>query len=373
MDARNRLYAWKDPYDLPGTEALFLQAMKENLQFQWEHCPEYRKLLTGLDFSPERLQMPEDLKDLPFLPTLFFKSHALFSMPERKMLIRATSSGTSGAMSRMSFDAHSLWHGLRMVLRLGSFHRLFSWKPAHYVVLGYQPHRGNQTAVTKTAFGTTCFTPALHREYALKYRDGGYQVDLEGVAAALERFAGSAFPTRFIGFPSYTYFLLSFLKERGVKLRLKPGSRIMLGGGWKQFYREKVEKEELYALAEEVLGVGEQGFMEFFGAVEHPILYCTCKRHRFHVPVYSRVIIRDPETLAPLPMGRLGLVELMTPMVRSVPILSVMTDDLGVLRDGRECGCGIESPTLEIAGRIGMQGIKTCAAAAEDVLKGAGV
>lgn len=373
MDARNRLYAWKDPYDLPGTDALFLRAMRENLEFQWEHCPEYRKILTGLGFSPEMLKTGEDLKKLPFFPTLFFKSHTLFSMPEHRMLIKATSSGTSGSMSHMGFDAHSLWHGLRMVLRLGKYHRLFSWKPANYIVLGYKPHRGNQTAVTKTAFGATCFTPALRREYALKYWDGGYQVDLEGVAEALERFERSAFPTRFMGFPSYTWFLLSFLKERGKKLRLKPGSRIMLGGGWKQFYREKVEKEELYALAQEVLGLGEESFVEFFGAAEHPILYCTCRNHRFHVPVYSRVVIRDPETFSLLPMGRMGLVELMTPMVHSVPILSVMTDDLGILRDGRECGCGISSPTLEIVGRVGMQGIKTCAASAEDVLKEAGV
>lgn len=369
MSAVKQLFSWKDPYDLAGTDALFVQAMRENCAFQYRNCEEYRHILDGLGFQPQQLQGTEDLAVLPFLPTLFFKSHELYSMPASRMPIKATSSGTSGQMSRLGFDAPGLLCGLRMVLRVGGFHRLFSWRPAHYVVLGYQPHRGNRTAVTKTAFGATCFTPALHREYALKYRENGYQLDLEGVERALERFQRSAFPTRFMGFPSYTYFLLSHLKERGMRLRLKPGSKILLGGGWKQFYRQKVEKEVLYALAEEVLGVGEKDIVEFFGAVEHPILYCDCERHHFHVPVYSRVIIRDPETFEPLPSGRMGLVNLLTPMTKSVPILSVMTDDLGVLHQGADCGCGVSSPYLEIIGRVGLRDIRTCAAHAEEHLQ----
>ena len=49
--------------------------------------------------------------------------------------------------------------------------------------------------------------------------------------------------------------------------------------------------------------------------------------------------------------------------------MSVMTDDIGILHDGKKCGCGIESPYLEIIGRIGMKDIKTCAAGAAELLK----
>lgn len=91
-----------------------------------------------------------------------------------------------------------------------------------------------------------------------------------------------------------------------MRLRLHRGSKIMLGGGWKQFYRQQVDKRTLYALAEKVLGVGQENIVEFFGAVEHPILYCACPNQHFHVPVYSRVIIRDVRTLAPLPAREAG-------------------------------------------------------------------
>ena len=198
----------------------------------------------------------------------------------------------------------------------------------------------------------------------------GYEPDLDGVVAAVRRHADSAFPLRFMGFPSYTYFMLQKMEEQGMRLRLHRGSKIMLGGGWKQFYRQQVDKRTLYALAEKVLGVGQENIVEFFGAVEHPILYCACPNQHFHVPVYSRVIIRDVRTLAPLPHGNPGLVNLITPMVGATPVVSVLTDDLGVLHDGASCGCGIESPYLELLGRVGLKEIKTCAAGAAELLTG---
>ena len=140
----------------------------------------------------------------------------------------------------------------------------------------------------------------------------------------------------------------------------------MLGGGWKQFYREQVDKRALYDLIRRRLHVDEENIIEFFGAVEHPILYTDCKAHHFHVPIYSRVLIRDVHTLDPLPHGQTGLVNLITPMVKAVPILSVMTDDLGI-RGVRLHGAHLN---LEIIGRVGMRDIKTCAAGAADFLKG---
>ena len=102
--------------------------------------------------------------------------------------------------------------------------------------------------------------------------------------------------------------------------------------------------------------------------MEHPIFYNTCKNHHFHIPIYARVIIRDPDTLEPLPMGRVGLVNLISPLMCATPTLSVMTDDLGYLTPGGKCGCGIRTPFLTILGRVGMSGIQTCAAGASELL-----
>ena len=370
MGAREKLFGWKDPYDTEGTEEVFTAAMRENAAYSYAHCPEYRAVLDDQGFSPEDLRTPEDLARLPFLPTAFLKAHHLFAMPRSRMLIRASSSGTSGAgRSEIGLELGALAAGARMVAKVASPRRILSPVPCHYVIFGYPP-RGTSAAAAKTAFGYTFLAPALSRTYAMRKTEGGYVPDLNGAVRALVRLGKSPFPTRLMGFPSYTYFALKLMEERGLSVRLPAGSSVMLGGGWKQHWREKPEKGELYALIRRTLGIPEEAVMESYGAAEHPILYCDCPAHRFHVPVYSRVIIRDPWTLEPLPMGKTGLVNLLTPMIFATPVLSVLTDDLGILHPGGDCYCGKKSPWLEIIGRAGMEEIRTCAAGAEALLAG---
>ncbi len=368
MSYRNKLFSYQNPYDIKGSEMLFIKAMQENCLFQYKNCPDYARILDEKGFHPKDLQSVEDLEKLPFIPTLYFKRHTMFSVPEKRLLIKATSSGTSGKMSRMGFNVSSLYRGFRMVCRVIKYHGLFSLRPSHYLIFGYEPHPGNTLAFSKTAYGFTYFAPALSRSYALKYRESGYQVDLEELKEKLIRYSKQKAPVRTIGFPAYTYFLLKQMKEEGIHVKLPKGSVLTLGGGWKQFYAQEVSKKEFYALVEEMLGVDESHIFEFFGAVEHPILYTDCRCHHFHVPVYSRVIIRDVDSLQPVEGGKPGLVNLLTPMVDSVPILSIMTDDLGILHH-EPCGCGESSPWLEILGRVGIKDIITCAAGAEAVLK----
>lgn len=255
-----------------------------------------------------------------------------------------------------------------MVITVGKYHGLFSAKPVHYIIFGYEPNKSNSVAFAKTAYGFTYFAPALTRDYALKYTNEGYQTDLENIKQKLIKYSRSGFPVRTIGFPAYTYFVLKQMKEEGIRLQLPKGSIMTLGGGWKQFYSEQVSKEDFYALAKEVLGLEDKNIFEFFGAVEHPILYTDCRCHHFHVPIYSRVIIRDVDTLEPVENGKPGLVNLITPMVDSVPVLSIMTDDLGILHE-EGCACQEESPWLEILGRVGIKDIITCAAGAGELLK----
>ena len=366
---RSRLFSVKEPYDISSTEELFFRAVRESCEFHYNNCAEYKRALDSSGFSPDMLREYGDIKRLPFLPTALFKRHEIFSMPKNRIAVKVTSSGTKGSFSRIGFDIGSLWCGLKMTLRITRRRRLISPVPVNYIVFGYKPHRSNKTAVAKTAFGATLFAPALRRAYALKYDGERYTPDLEGVIEAIQRYSRSRFPTRFMGFPSYTYFMMKLMEERNISVSLPKNSIIMLGGGWKQFYLEQVDKAEFYRLAKKTLNVEESNIVEFFGAVEHPILYCDCKNHHFHIPAYSRVIIRDVHTLKPLENGRMGLINLITPMVRATPILSVMTDDLGVIRDGAECGCGCASPYLEIIGRVGLKDIKTCAAGAAELLK----
>ena len=368
MKYRSKLFSNKNAF-ADNTDNLFIKAVKENCLYQYNHCKIYRKILDGMGFDINELKTIKDISKIPFLPTLFFKKYKLYSVSSFRAVVKATSSGTKGLKSEIGFCISDLYSGLKMVLSVSKLRGLFSPVPCNYIIFGYKPHRSNKTAVTKTALGATFFTPALSRTFALKYRDGKYKADLDGVLNAVIKYSNSKFPLRFMGFPSYTYFLMKMMDEKNIHVVLPRNSKILLGGGWKQFYTEQVDKSVFYDLAKKVLGIDDNNIIEFFGAVEHPVLYCDCKNHHFHVPVYSRVLIRDVDTLEVLGNEKEGLVNLITPMVKACPILSVMTDDLGILHDGKSCGCGINTPYLEIIGRIGMKDIKTCAAGAAEILK----
>ena len=267
MFSRQRLFWSRDPYDLEGTQERFVQAVADNCAWHMGRCPEYRAIAQGLGFSPKTLVETGVLSAFPMVPTLFFKRHALFSMPKWRMGMKVTSSGTSGRFSRVGFDWGAMFAEVPMVLKLGWKHGLVSPRPANYVVLGYKPHRENSTGVTRTMFGLTFFAPPLRRFYALRMEKGRYVPNLDGAARALARFARSPFPTRIVGFPSYLWFGLKRMEELGVSLHLRPGSQILLAGGWKQHAAQQVDKSVLYDLARKVLGVGEEHIHELFGAV----------------------------------------------------------------------------------------------------------
>ena len=368
MTFRKKLFSSKKIYDQKNTEEVFLNAVRENIEFLAQNCTGYAQILKSGGFALQDVRSAEDLYKIPAIPTLFFKSHELYAMDEKKFKIRATSSGTSGMQSRIGLDAETYRLGIKMVIKTFSYHKIISALPVNYIVLGYEPKRQNNAGAVQTAYGTTRFAPALHREYALKATKDGYELNIEGISRALLRYSKTGFPVRFVGFPAYMCFLVKALKEKGINLKLNKRSKVLIGGGWKQFAAQGMPKRELYDLIYETLGIREENCREFFSAVEHPVAYCDCKNHHFHVPVYSRVIIRDVDTLMPVKNGEMGLLSFITPLVGSMPLISVITDDLAVLHDGEECGCGIKTPYFEIIRRAGVAEIKTCAAGAADML-----
>ena len=368
MSNVNKLFSARKPYDLQKTEQTFVKAMRDNCRYHYEHCKEYREILDKAGFSPDEIKTAKDIERLPFLPTLYLKRHRILSMPISRMPLKVTSSGTGGVKSFVGFNWRCLWNELKMVIAVAKYHKLWSARLTRYVVFGYRPRRDNTLGASKSAWGFTFCAPAASRVYALDYKNGKYCLDLDNIKNKLVKYSKGSMPVRTMGFPAYTYFLLRQMKEEGLSVKLPKGSLICLGGGWKQFYAEQVSKQDFYKLAYEVLGVDDKHVVEFFGAVEHPILYTDCREHHFHVPVYGMVIIRDVDTFEPVPNGTPGLVNLLTPVFDRAPMLSILTDDIGVLHD-EPCACGETSPYLEILGRVGVKDVVTCAQGAEEMLK----
>ena len=370
MDYRRKLFLMSNLYDLDRSKKTFFQAVRQNVALHARQCPEYAQLLESQGFSIEALRSEDDLYRIPVIPTLYLKRNRLLSLPENKITLTATSSGTKGLQSKVGFDRKTLFYGIGMMVRFFSYYRLISPLPTNYIVLGYEPDRHNRLGAAQTAYGATKFTPALHREYALKYTGTDYALNVDGILQALQKYARQGFPVRFVGFPQFMYILVKALHDRGVSLKLNKRSRILLGGGWKQQEGERVNEATFFELIQETLGLSPKNCCEFFSTAEHPIAYCKCENGHFHVPAYSRVIIRDVKTLAAVPNGKMGLLSFITPLVSSMPLVSVVTDDLAILYPADRCGCKIKTPYFVLQGRAGIRQIKTCTAGAAELLGG---
>ena len=368
MKFRRKLFMSKNIYNLQATDNTFSNAMKANVAYHAKSCPKYNAVLENMGFDINRLCSIDDLPGIPPLPTSYLKNSTLLSKPYNKLLIKTTSSGTGGKKTLSGFDVSSGFYGLFMVFKVFKFHEMISLRRTNYIILGYQPDKSNQTAMAKALKAITLLAPAKGVEYALMFENGEYQINTERLINAIIKFAKQKRPVRIIGFPAYFKIFLDELKERQIKLNLHKKSKIMLGGGWKALFSEEISKNELFRMANETLGIQRQNFKDHFSTAEHPVNYISCINNHFHVPVYSRVIIRDVRTLQSVPFGTPGLLNLITPLLSSAPYGSVMTDDIAVMKSGDECGCGISSPYFELIGRVGLSGIKTCTQAASEFL-----
>jgi phenylacetate-coenzyme A ligase PaaK-like adenylate-forming protein len=371
MKARENLFKYNKIYDQQGSEDLFLEAMKESVTHHRLNNAFYHKLLDEHHFNVEQIRTLEDLVSIPPIPANFFKYHEILSVSPSDVEVHATSSGTLGQKSQVFLDKASVDLGTKMIIKSMKYHKFISLIPTNYVLLGYEPMAGNEMGNVKILTGMTRFAPAKEKVFALRPIGDTYQVDYFGIQSALKRFEKQKLPVRIFGFPSYLYMVLKMMKDLNMKpLKLNKRSLVLTGGGWKKFDNQRIDKRELYKMVEELLGIPSENCRDFFSAVEHSVAYPECKNHHMHVPIWSRVVIRDVKTLEPLGYNQAGFLNFISPLVSSMPISSIIMGDIAILRDGKDCGCGISMPYFEIVGRAAGGKNKTCAVTASELMQG---
>ena len=371
MEARKRLIEAEEIYDHKGTSDWFLQAMRDCVAHHMKNNAFFQKLMAERSLTAEDIRTEADLQRIPPIHANFFKLYESLSVSREEIVEHVTSSGTSGQKSQMFFDQDSWDFGNRMVRNEFRYFGFLSEEPTNYLLFTYEPAPSSSALGTaKTDQGLLAYAPAQETFFALRYTGAGHEFDVFGTIAKLQAYEKQGLPVRIFGFPSFLYFTLRQMKDLGIgPLRLNKKSMTMLGGGWKGHADKQIGKQELYALAEELLGIPEENCRDGYGSTEHSVPYFECPRHHFHIPIYSRMLIRDVETLAPLPYGEAGFANFITPHLLSVPAVSVLMGDMAVLHEGAKCGCGIEAPYMEILGRAGTSQAKSCAITASELLK----
>ena len=358
----------KDPYTpFEETEKLFKEAMVENIKWHRERCEYYNNLCNERKFLEDE---EHDLKDIPYILANFVKRHEIKSATEDEIGLHLTSSGTAGQKSQMFFDDWTIKSAQQMVGNIFDHYDWRSDEPVNYLLDTYEPEEGSRLGTAYTDNFLCEFAPVNSVHYALRYTKSGHKFDVFGCIEALKRFEKEGLPVRIFGFPAFMNFTVEQMKELGVgPLKLNPDSMTFFGGGWKGHQDKAIAKEEFYSEVEEALGIPNKNLRDGFGSVEHCVPYVECENHEFHLPTYSRIIIRDVKTLKPLPFGEVGYLNFISPYITSVPANSVLMGDLASLHEESTCSCSLKTPYFKIIGRAGLSKNKSCAIAASEMLK----
>jgi len=348
----------------------FISALRECALIQARRFPALARLYAREGFKPQTLRREQDVPRLPFLHATVFKE---FDFPPARPLqiaLSLTSSGTGGQKSRIRLDEGSLRRvkasAEKVYAALGMVDKGLK---TNYVCMTYDPRQARDLGTAFTDKLLTSFTSIGEVYYAIR-RGGGrreFQFDLEGTLAAFRRLS-EAGPMRVLGFPAHLHAACQAWRRRGwPKLRLGRKSWVLTGGGWKARQGESVSKQDFKARISEWLGLPASNIRDLYGLVEHGIPYVECRLGRMHIPDYARVIVRDPLTLRPLPYGRRGLLQLVTPYLTSSPSFSVLAGDWGKKLPG--CSCGTPGEVLVLLGRAGISPAKGCAITAAELLR----
>jgi hypothetical protein len=194
-------------------------------------------------------------------------------------------------------------------------------------------------------------------------RDG--RLDVDGLLAAL---GGVGAPSKLLlcGTAFAFVHLLEALEQRGSRLALPAGARLMETGGFKGRARA-LAREELYARIHERLGVpparcvNQYGMTELASQFYDSVLREPEAPRRKLAPPWTRVGVVDPERGCALPPGEVGALQIVD-LANTGSVLAIATADLGVL--GSDGG-------FEVLGREAGAEARGCSLAADEML-GAG-
>jgi hypothetical protein len=334
-------------------EARLLPMLQALTEHHAASCDPYRRMLDGVFGGLGRLRLAR-LEDVPFFPVSLFKTHTLSSVTDSEVRKVLTSSGTTGQQpSRIFLDAETASVQSAVLVKVAQH---FLGKDRLPMVIVDHPgvvrDRHSHSARGAGILGMAQFG---HRPFYALRED--MTLDHEGLDRYLSQTGDR--PVLLFGFTFMVWqYLVRPLESAGRRLDLARGI-LVHSGGWKKLQDAAVDPDTFRQRVQAATGV--QRVINFYGMVEQVGgVYFENPIHYLHAPIYSDVIIRDPVTLRPVPAGHPGLVQVLSCVPTSYPGHSLLTEDMGVIRDIDPAGTNMGGRCFEILGRVPKAELRGC-------------
>jgi hypothetical protein len=351
------LLAWmRDEPDVHD-EALFERLALALFAFQFEKNPAYGRFCRARGRTPATVS---GWREIPAVPTGAFKELALCCFPAGRSVKVFRTSGTALARrGELYLDTLALYEAsLVPSFETGVLPDLAAEERLPCFVLAPSPDEAPDSSLSHMFGVMLARRGAAGSAYFV--REG--QLDVDALLAALERVRAPA-KLLLCGTAFAFVHLLEGLEQRGRRLALPAGARVMETGGFKGRTRS-LARGELYGWIHERLGVppahcvNQYGMTELASQFYDSVLREPDARRRKLAPPWTRVAVVDPGTGRALGPGEVGALRIVD-LANTGSVLAIGTADLGVLAP--EGG-------FEVLGREDGAEARGCSIAADEML-----
>lgn len=337
------------PYSLTceDKEAAILGELNALAQHHYDVCPPYRRIA---DACWNGAVAAETLDRSPYLPVSLFKELELSSSSLNGMVLQ--SSGTTGQTpSRIFLDAETADRQGRALV--ATFKHILGTARMPMLVVDSRKVITDPTTLTARGAGVLGLMKFGGRTtFAL---DEGFAPQPQKVREFVQKFGSE--PFLIFGF---TFMVWSQLYNTFEDRELDLSQATMIhSGGWKKMESESVDNEVFRAAFLRRFNLSK--IYNFYGFVEQiGSIFLEGEPGLLYPPNFTDIIIRDPETWAPLPPGQAGVIQVVSLLPRSYPGHNVLTEDLGVVEIGDGGPAGRRGKAVRILGRVPKAELRGC-------------
>ena len=297
-------------------------------KFQYEANAVYQKFCKLLDKHPSNVN---SLRDIPFIPIEFFKSHDILSSKE-PIVKTFTSSGTTGSQTSKHFITD-------LTIYEDSFNIAFQefyGNPEDYAILALLPSYLERDGSSLIYMANNLIADSKHP------KSGFYLHNLEDLAQTLKALDANGQKTLLIG---VSFALLDLVDAYSFQLE---NTIVMETGGMKGRRKEMI-REELHEILSK--GFGVNNIHSEYGMTELLSQAYSNGQGVFNCPKHMKILIRDPEdALTYLNKGKTGGINVID-LANLNSCSFIATQDLGKQ---------ISETDFEILGRFDHSDVRGC-------------
>ena len=338
------------PYSLPQVEreTLLLAGLNALTKRHYDACTPYRRMLDGA-WNGSRLA--DRVQDIPYLPVSLFKTQQLKSIPDEAVRLTMTSSGTTGqAVSRIFVDAETSL--IQQKALANSLMHVLGRKRLPMLVIDTDAVFGDPATISARGAGVLGLMRYGHKHaFALNRM-------LEPDFAAVEAFLAEHGNQPFFMF-GFTFMVWINFYQRFREAGFDLSNGILIhSGGWKKMVEQSVDNAVFRQSFERDFRLTR--IHNFYGMVEQiGSMFLEGGNGLLYPPNFADVIIRNPDTWQPCAPGEPGVIQVLSLLPHSYPGHSVLTEDLGVIREV-DGGSGWMGKGIEVLGRVARAELRGC-------------